>query len=503
MIFWYNDTMNNIKKELKGKLSEEKLQEIKKKIAESLSVDRQQLVCSFPFTGSISMRLDLKPVRDKRCQTACTDGKSVYFDCDFYSKLNPKERVFVLAHEIWHCVMLHLARKQSRQAQLFNIATDMEVNSLLIDAKNDDGETLTPPKHLCFPPKQMKGKSAEMIYEWLLKQAKKNNNTLPENCFGSPDGGDGEGDDDNSYGGKSYNRSYSSMSKNKSDKDEDEKEKNEAKGKGLSGQFDKHTYTDDDGDADNNNSVQDQWGEVGYDSDFAPNVSEEIAEEMREAVIAAAQECERQAGGLPGCLKGIIDKIIQPEISWKELLQQFVTQCYGGKRQWLPPARRHVWHEAYFQSRRNERIKVAVAVDTSGSCLGDIPKFFSELIGLLNTFGNYELTLIQNDYDISNVTVYDSDGNPFPDKPEEIHWEGGGGTSFKPPFEYIRKNGLTPDCFIFLTDGYEGFFDDEHCVNTEYSQPPYPVLWILTKDGNKDFCPWGKKIYFKESSYNY
>ena len=102
--------MRNIKKLLKGKLSEEQLEQVKKQIGESLAVDRHSLICRFPFTAAIAMRMDLVPVRDKRVLTACTDGKSVYFSCDFYTKLSKSERTFVLAHEIWHCVMLHLTR---------------------------------------------------------------------------------------------------------------------------------------------------------------------------------------------------------------------------------------------------------------------------------------------------------------------------------------------------------------------------------------------------------
>src|SRR5574344_1378977 len=111
--------MTNVKKLLKGKLSEEKLAKIKKEIAESLALDRHGLICDFPFTAAIAMRMDLIPTRDKRVRTACTDGKRVFFDCDFYSKLKKNERAFVLAHEIWHCVMLHLSRCQTRNKELF------------------------------------------------------------------------------------------------------------------------------------------------------------------------------------------------------------------------------------------------------------------------------------------------------------------------------------------------------------------------------------------------
>lgn len=454
--------MINIKKELKGSLTEDNLKTLKKEVAEALSRNRYTLVCDFPFTGAIAMRLDLKPVRDKRCRTACTDGKNIYFDCDFYSKLNDGERLFVLSHEIWHCVMLHLSRRQSREHELFNIATDMEVNNLLVE--HTVNNQMKPPKKLCFPPPNLKGKSAEVIYDFLLKQAQKNDGKLPDSCFGSSDG-------------KGDNKSSDGTPDN-----------------GLSGQFDKHTYTDDNGDEDVKQEVKDQWGEVGYDSDFTPSVSADVADKIREAVIAAAQQYEREHGELPAGIAGIIDKIQKPEIPWNEVLAQFVTSCYNGKRRWLPPNRRHIYNETYFQSRRNETVNIAVAIDTSGSCIGDLPKFFGELKGLIDSFGSYTIHLIQCDAAIASYEIYD-DNNPLEiDVASEINYAGGGGTSFCPVFKFVRTQGITVDCLIYLTDAYG---------DAPENPPNYPVLWLLTKDGNTDFCDWGKKIKFKNSSYDY
>lgn len=450
--------MNNIKKDLKGKLSEDQLNTLKKSVAESLAIDRHTLICNFPFTGSIAMRLDLIPIRDKRCRTACTDGKSIYFDCDFYSKLKKNERAFVLAHEIWHCVMLHLSRCQTRNKELFNIASDMEVNQLLLD--NAVGKEIEPPKKLLFPPDKLKGKSAEVIYEYLLKQAKK----------------------DLKKDSTKQNNDLSDYNSNTTDDSQ------------LTGQFDKHTYTDDNNDDDVDDIISDQWGEVGYDDDFRPNVPSDIAEKMREATISAAQQCQRQQGKLPSGIEQLLNKIKKPEIKWQEILAQFVTSCYNGKRRWLPPNRRHVYNDMYFQSRRNETINIAVAIDTSGSCIEDLPKFFGELNGLVNSFGSYTIHLIQCDAAVDKYDVYD-DNNPFDiENNDHITWSGGGGTSFSPVFKFVQKQGIKTDCLIYLTDGFGDAPD---------KAPAYPVLWLLTSDGDTNFCNWGRKIKFKESSYDY
>ena len=470
--------MSKVKKELKGSLSEEQLQVLKKDIAESMSRDRHFLVCAFPFTGSVAMRFDLVPVRDKRCRTAATDGSSIFFDCDFYMKLDKDERVFVMAHEIWHCVLLHLARKQTRNMGLFNIASDMEVNHLLSHAESALHATLTAPGKLLFPPKGLEGKSAEVIYDWLLKKAKKQQ----KNGNQSFELDDEDGSSSNGSGSPADN-SKQSPSKSKP-----------ADSKGLSGQFDQHNYTDQEADMDEESAVKDQWGEVGYDVDFRPEVREDVAERIREATVAAAQQYEREHGELPAGIKNVLGKINKPEIKWQEVLAQFVSSCYNGKRRWLPPNRRHVYNDMYFQSRRNETVNVIVAIDTSGSCIGDLPKFFGELNGLVNSFGSYTLHVIQCDAAVAKYDLYD-DNTPFDvDETSKIEWAGGGGTSFTPVFKFVEKEGITADCLIYLTDGFG---------DVQSKAPPYPVLWLLTKDGDTHFCDWGRKIRFKQSTYDY
>ena len=115
-----------------------------------------------PFVGAMLMRLDLIPVRDGRLDTAATDGDRIYVDIDFYMKLKSEERLFVLAHEAWHCALIHFMRRQNRDKERFNIAADLEIHFILTD------EGLKPPFVLPHNP-NWKGLSAEEIYERLPK----------------------------------------------------------------------------------------------------------------------------------------------------------------------------------------------------------------------------------------------------------------------------------------------------------------------------------------------
>lgn len=460
-------------------LSKDELESLKKKMLQSITNEKFQLVVNYPFIGGIALRLDFVPIRDKRIGTACTDGSRIFFDMDFYLSLSESERCFVLAHETWHCVMLHFLRKQTRDADIFNIATDMEVNNIIKDSSEDS--SFHPPQGALFPPAHLRNHSAEEIYEYLIQQAQKNsknNNSQNDNSneSSSNDSDECSSEDSFSIGGSSRRQSKPQPSN----------------GNKLDGQWDKHTYNNADNQSEDQKHVcpTDRWGEKGYDEDFQPQISEQVGEKMREAVIAEAQKQMRSQGHLPAGIESLVKNYQEPEIRWQEQLAQFVTLVYGDKRHWLPPNRRHVHEEIYLQSRRDERIKVVVAVDTSGSCVGDLPKFFGELESLMNSFGDYEIDVIYCDASIEKIDHFDR--NTQASTHEGFKWKGGGGTSFVPPFNYLEENGIIPDCFIYFTDGYG---------DAPQNPPRFPVLWILTSDGSKDFCNWGTKIRFKINKY--
>jgi predicted metal-dependent peptidase len=60
--------------------------------------------------------------------------------------------------------------------------------------------------------------------------------------------------------------------------------------------------------------------------------------------------------------------------------------------------------------------------------------------------------------------------------------KGGGGTSFIPVFDELKKTKCTPSILIYFTDGYGNF--------PEVSPKRYPVLWVLTE--NHQDPPWGR-----------
>jgi predicted metal-dependent peptidase len=135
---------------------------------------------------------------------------------------------------------------------------------------------------------------------------------------------------------------------------------------------------------------------------------------------------------------------------------------------------------------RDEAIRAVVAIDTSGSTSCELPRFFSELTGLMKSFGKYDLTVIQCDASISKVEKF-SDTSPL-DPEKKIEVFGFGGTDFKPVFDYIKKGHEQPEVLIYVTDGWGDA--PEH-------PPAYPVLWVLTSNG-KQPADWGKSVFLHD-----
>ena len=131
---------------------------------------------------------------------------------------------------------------------------------------------------------------------------------------------------------------------------------------------------------------------------------------------------------------------------------------------------------------KEKQLNIVIAIDTSGSTTGDIVKtFVSEVYAILNSFGGYELRLLQCDMYIQEDVVYDMD-NPF--KPEEFVLKGGGGTDFHPVFDLIAEGTEPPEVVLYLTDGYG---------SAPKKGPGYPVIWGVIEGGMMP-AKWGKEM---------
>lgn len=434
---------------------------LKAKVRQMMQSDRCRLLERHPFVGHLAMHLDMIPVIDSRMTTATTDGTRMFMDAEFYSKMDEEERLGIIGHEVWHCALRHFQRLGNRDRKKFNFACDVEVDLLL----HRDGFKVEVLPHEAT----WEGKSAEQIYDLMfpgLEQFQKDD----EHIFDSdklPGDTDGENDGDVSDG------------ENKEENNNDSKKSNNENGSGG---------TPVTGDA--NLPFVSHDGVI--DPDFQPAREEELAEDWKDHLKNAVQQEMKKGNKGIGTLPGNVEDLIKDEdkvatVDWKKVLLDYVSQLFGGDRQWLPPARRYVWKKLYLPSRaRKQSIEIVLAIDTSGSTTEDLPDFLAELRGMTSAFGEYKLTIIQCDTRIHSVKEYTND-DPLPEG--GFKFRGFGGTSLIPPFQYVEeKMDEPPTVFIYLTDG-EG--------PAPTKAPIYPVIWCLTKGGKKPVA-WGLEVKIKE-----
>ena len=455
------------------------LEEVKAKVSKGLEVARWKLLDDYPFIGEMLLRFSIVPTYDVRISTAATNGSKIFFDCEFYSTLTQKQREFVLAHEVWHNIYLHFLRLGTRNPMLWNIATDMEINHML---KNEGMELI---KDCCLPEPIVAGKCAEDIYNYLMKNQNNQNNQNQNQNQNEDDGeGEGGGEGEGNSNGNGKNQGNGSGNKSSSSK----KKKKNGKGDNGGNQFDKHIYGEDSSEDGNGEPKEGKWGPKGIDPDCNLTMGDpkEVENNIKDMVCSVAQSIERKQGHLPAGIESMVKEMLKPEIPWKEKLSQFVTRTLGGEHSWRRVSRHALGRGHYLPGRTDDFIKVAVGLDTSGSCLHDLPKFLGELDGLLKSFGKYEITLIQCDAEIQDVQKYD-DSNPI-DLKREFKAKGFGGTDARPFFKWIKDSGEEYNAIVIMTDGAT-------------TAPTYPVgtptLWVITSDGYTDFCDWGEKMKFK------
>ncbi|MFM2152725.1 MAG: hypothetical protein RL199_1160 [Pseudomonadota bacterium] len=404
--------------------------------AEALRVwtsDRARFLLAHPLIATLALHLEIVPVVDGRLPTAATDGRRLFVNPYFLRGLTPEERVFLLAHEVWHEALLHGRRRGLRDAALWNVAADHEVNHLL----RSDGLVM-PADAVLF--EEHAGRSAEYVFAALESTDHPGEDVAGRRRpgadvhLGAPDGADAV-------------------------PDEGDAERRAA-----------------DGSEDSTGSGR--FGPIRgkFDPDFQTEPDPAAADDWTTRVVALKGQL---AGRLPAGLEAAIEKVLRPRMPWQVLLRDFVSRSAGGSLSWLPPSRRHVHRGLYLPSRRNDLLRVAVALDTSGSTAGWMPRLLAEIGGIAGAFGRYEVRLIQCDAAVVFDETFD-DTRPL--VLPQLKVRGGGGTSFRPVFERLARH--PPHALVFLTDGFG---------NAPRAPPPFPVLWLLTPDGTPPTA-WGRVV---------
>lgn len=364
----------------------------------------------------------------------------VYFNAHFVDSLTDAELAGLVIHETLHPALLCWKRQGNRKAMLqigkqivsaWNLAHDLSFNPEIIALANKcrSKGKIKLPKCAAVDP-QYDGKSAEVIYEDLLKKAKPAPNPMPglagrlsgDGPVGKAAGEGGIGDDLR----------------------ED-----------LAG-----TPT----------------GKRAARGDKA--AKQKIHNDWRRSVIAAAMAHERKhgRGHLPAGIAKMVAELQECKVDWRDVLSQWLGE--NGNREDFTmrrPRRRFDPNVLYLPSTQKFGVDdVIVLWDTSGSMNGRETDILSELInGICEDLG-LRLRIICIDSAIhSDTRDVEKACDIIP------HIKGGGGSDFTPAFDLLEK-----ECF----SGVVVAFTDGH-IGVPETKPPLirDVLWCIEPKGKSSF----------------
>ena len=209
---------------------------------------------------------------------------------------------------------------------------------------------------------------------------------------------------------------------------------------------------------------------------------EEQKETEAEWKAAITNAIQASKGNLSANIKRMVQEIIDPTVPWYILLRDFVERTARNDYDWTRPSRRYIGLGVILPSLISEQLpEVAIAIDTSGSIdKKALSRFATEAS---NVLGVYDTTIriIYCDKTVKKEEVLTRADLPMKLKPV-----GGGGTDFRPVFNHIKKQNLTPACLIYFTD-LRGRFPEQ--------EPEYPTMWLTTAKDKK--APFGKTVIFK------
>lgn len=376
-----------------------------------------------PFFAELSRHIQKSPT--KALPTAAvsyndkTDELILYWNPDFFSSLSDLEIRGVLTHEYYHLVFGHLYGRRREPPQLWNIATDLAINSIITSAvkgSNHSGAHLN---------------GTRALPEFAL---------IPGVFPKHPDGREYTKDEQQAMKLAAVIQKLPTMKASEwyFDKIKEESDKDKANGgKGFEGEEEIIIGSlDDHGD----------WDKI-------PEEKKEYVEGKVKAIVEkAAKKADSQANGwgnIPIDLAEEIRKSVSNIINWRSVLRQFVGSVTRGGRSTSIKRINSRYPYIHPGVKRGYTAKLLIAIDQSGSVSNEmLVEFFSELGSLTK---KVSVDVLPFDTECFEKDLYEwRRGTNHSAKRVR-----GGGTDFNAPTKFVNdpRNRGRWDGMLILTDG--------------------------------------------------
>jgi predicted metal-dependent peptidase len=227
--------------------------------------------------------------------------------------------------------------------------------------------------------------------------------------------------------------------------------------------------------------IQDPVDDEGNPLDDA-TVHQIEAQAKIEAIQSA--KAAKATGKLPASVERIIEEMLVVKTPWHQILERFMNGKVRDGYSWRRPNRRFMASGMYLPGvdYTPKMGEVVIGVDTSGS-IGqrELDEFNAHINRILETCTPEKVHVLYCDSSINKAVEYTPD-----DFPVRLTPHGGGGTSFKPVFDWVREYDGEVEVVVYLTDGY----GDQNVID----KPTVDTVWLTT--GLKEF-PFGTVVEFE------
>jgi len=208
------------------------------------------------------------------------------------------------------------------------------------------------------------------------------------------------------------------------------------------------------------------------------NIDDEKTEDEWDYAQSIAKEVANKKSLMPLGLERFTKKLKANDVDWKFELYNAINRHMRNNYSFMPPNKKHLYRGFALPSLTSDTLSLIVAIDTSGSIREDIlGAFIEEFKTIMQNFPAVSIELLIADAKVhSHHSFQGGEEIDFPLK-------GGGGTDYRPTFEYIDANIPMSSMVLYFTDG-EGIYPG--------IPPTYEVLWALSQKKNK--IPFGRSI---------
>ena len=409
-----------------------------------------QLLLNQPFFGTLGLRLKLVP---GSLPTMATDGSRIVYNSAFVGELKPAELEGVLAHEVLHCALGHHCRRGERDPKLWNEAADLAINPLLL------GNGLTLPAGALIDP-AFANLSAEEIYARLLRRRSDRASAVQQAPQQTNAGGGMGNGPKGTHGAVPSDPMPNSSNGPGSNHSEQQTSQAVGPASMQSGGF---------------GEVWDASDEHGH----AASPAEKRRQEHEWSIAAEqALRSAKACGNDPAGIERPLTETRQSQQDWRTILRDFVAATTPSDYRWTPPNRRYIASGLYLPSVERRGLgEIVVAVDTSGS-IGkrELEQFAGEISAISEETQPEATHVVYCDAAVQSTQEFRAS------EPVRLEPKGGGGTDFRPAFEWVAKNDVAPVCLIYLTD---------LCCDSFPETPEYPVLWVTD---SRRTAPFGETV---------